>query len=83
MMTGLGLTGRVAVVTGAGSPTGIGLAVCQRLCELGAAVALTATTDRVHDRARDLLEAGVRAFGVVADLTDPAAAHDVVATVTQ
>ncbi|MDQ2756665.1 MAG: SDR family oxidoreductase [Actinomycetota bacterium] len=81
--TGLDLTGRVAVVTGAGSPTGIGLAVCRRLGELGAAVALTATTDRVHDRVRDLQETGVQATGVVADLTDPAAADDVVDTVTR
>ncbi len=81
--TGLDLAGRVAVVTGAGSPTGIGFAVCRRLGELGAAVALTATTDRVHDRVRDLQEAGVRATGVVADLTDPASAEDVVATVVR
>lgn len=81
-MTGLDLTGRVAVVTGAGSATGIGMAVCRRLGELGAAVALTATTDRVHDRVHDLQQAGVRAAGVVADLTDPAAADDVVARVT-
>jgi 3-oxoacyl-[acyl-carrier protein] reductase len=80
---GLDLTGRVAVVTGAGSPTGIGFAVCRRLGELGAAVALTATTDRVHDRVRDLEAAGVRATGVVADLTDPTAAEDLVAAVTR
>lgn len=81
--TGLDLTGRVAVVTGAGSATGIGFAVCRRLGELGASVALTATTDRVHDRVRELQEVGVRAVGVVADLTDPGAAEDVVATVTR
>jgi len=81
--TGLDLSGRVAVVTGAGSPTGIGFAVCQRLGELGAAVALTATTDRMLDRVRDLQAVGVRAMGVVADLTDPAAADDVVANVTR
>ncbi len=81
--TGLDLSGRVAVVTGSGSPTGIGFAVCRRLGELGAAVALTATTDRVHDRERDLEEAGVRAMGMVADLTDPTAAEEVVASATQ
>jgi 3-oxoacyl-[acyl-carrier protein] reductase len=82
-MMGLDLAGRVAVVTGAGSATGIGFAVCRRLGELGAAVALTATSDRVHDRVRDLEEAGVEAIGVVADLTDPVAAQDVVAAVTR
>jgi 3-oxoacyl-[acyl-carrier protein] reductase len=82
-MMGLDLTGRAAVVTGAGSSTGIGFAVCRRLGELGAAVTLTATTDRVHDRVRDLQEAGVQAAGVVGDLTDPAVADDVVATATR
>lgn len=71
------------MVTGAGSPTGIGFSVCQRLGELGAAVALTATTDRVSDRVRELRKEGVRALGLVADLTDPAAADDLVATVTR
>jgi 3-oxoacyl-[acyl-carrier protein] reductase len=68
------------VVTGAGSPTGIGFAVCRRLGELGAAVALTATTERVHERVRELQEADVGATGVVADLTVPTAAEEVVAT---
>jgi 3-oxoacyl-[acyl-carrier protein] reductase len=36
MIAGLDLTNRVAVVTGAGSPTGIGFAVCRRLGDLGA-----------------------------------------------
>src|SRR3954451_13264433 len=82
-MSGLDLTGRVAVVTGAGSPTGIGFAVCRRLGELGATIALTATTDRVDDRGDDLQEADVPAMGVVADLTDPAAAEGVVDTVSR
>jgi 3-oxoacyl-[acyl-carrier protein] reductase len=80
--TGLDLEGRVAVVTGAGSATGIGFAVCRRLGELGAAVTLTATTDRVHERARELRDADIRATGVVADLTDPAAAEAVLAAAT-
>jgi 3-oxoacyl-[acyl-carrier protein] reductase len=79
---GIDLSDRVAVVTGAGSPTGIGFAVCRRLGELGAAVALTATTDRIHDRARELEESGVPAIGVVADLTDPAAGERVAAVAT-
>jgi 3-oxoacyl-[acyl-carrier protein] reductase len=81
--TGVDLTGRVAVVTGAGSPTGIGFAICRRLGELGATIALTATTDRVDERVHDLQEAGVQAMGVVADLTDPAAAQEVVDRVTR
>ncbi len=80
-ITGLDLAERVAVVTGAGSPSGIGFAVCRRLGELGAAVVLTATTDRVDERAGELQRAGVDAMGLVADLTQPAAADDVVAAV--
>jgi 3-oxoacyl-[acyl-carrier protein] reductase len=68
------------VVTGAGSPTGIGFAVCRRLGELGAAVALTATTERIHERVRELQEARIDAMGLVADLTEPTAAEGVVAT---
>ncbi len=81
MTAGLDLSGRVAVVTGAGSPTGIGYAVCQRLGELGASVALTATSERVHERAAELDRAGVPAMGLVADLTDPAAPGELVAAV--
>lgn len=68
------LTGRVALVTGAGSHEGIGFATARLLGSLGAAVAVTATTDRVHERAKELEVAGVDAVGVVADLTDEAEA---------
>ena len=78
-MDGLDLTDRVAVVTGAGSPTGIGFAVCRRLGRLGARVVLTATTDRVHERVAELEALEIEATGLVADLTDPAAAEAVVA----
>jgi 3-oxoacyl-[acyl-carrier protein] reductase len=76
--TELDLTGRVALVSGAGSPTGIGFATCRALGKLGAAVALTATTDRVADRVRELRDEGFTATGVTADLTDPAAAEEAV-----
>lgn len=74
------LEGRVALVTGAGSPDGIGFATARLLADLGAAVAVAATTDRAHERAGELRVAGAHAVGVVADLTDPAAAADAVAT---
>ena len=72
------LTGRVAVVTGAGSPTGIGMATAALLAGLGAAVLVTSTTGRVQDRAAELEAAGLDAVGVAADLTDEAAAQRVV-----
>jgi 3-oxoacyl-[acyl-carrier protein] reductase len=58
------LDGRVALVTGAGSPDGIGYATARRLRELGAVVAIVSTTRRIHERAGEL---GVTGF--VADLT--------------
>jgi 3-oxoacyl-[acyl-carrier protein] reductase len=62
-----GVKGRVAVVTGAGAPGGIGFAIARALVEGGARVCVTATTDRIHDRAREL-----GALSHIADLTDPA-----------
>ncbi|MFD6756336.1 MULTISPECIES: SDR family NAD(P)-dependent oxidoreductase [Micromonospora] len=59
------LDGKVALVTGAGSPDGIGYATARRLTDLGARVAIVSTTRRIHDRAGEL---GVTGF--VADLTD-------------
>ncbi len=64
------LAGRVALVTGAGAPDGIGFATARLLGALGASVGLGATTDRVHERAAELQALGMRAMGVVADLTD-------------
>jgi 3-oxoacyl-[acyl-carrier protein] reductase len=73
------LTGRTALVTGAGSPTGIGMACARLLAQCGARVVVAATTDRVHDRVAELAGAGNEAAGVVADLTTPEGADAVVA----
>jgi 3-oxoacyl-[acyl-carrier protein] reductase len=64
------LTGRTALVTGAGSELGIGFACARRLGEMGARVIVGATTDRIHARVDALSERGVDASGVIADLTD-------------
>jgi 3-oxoacyl-[acyl-carrier protein] reductase len=78
----LDLSGRVALVTGAGSSDGIGFATARLLGALGASIAVTATTERAYDRAADLRELGVDALGLVADLTDEEqvrrTVHDVV-----
>jgi 3-oxoacyl-[acyl-carrier protein] reductase len=65
------LTGQVALVTGAGSPGGIGYACARLLGRLGAAVAVTSTTDRIRDRAAELApQAGGPVSAYVGDLTD-------------
>jgi 3-oxoacyl-[acyl-carrier protein] reductase len=72
------LTGRAAVVTGAGSPDGIGFATAALLGELGAAVMISATTDRVHDRVSELRSAGFDAAWAAGDLTNAGAASALV-----
>ena len=59
------LSGRTALVTGAGSTTGIGFASARKLATLGAHVVLVSTTERIHERAAE-----VGGTGLVADLTD-------------
>jgi 3-oxoacyl-[acyl-carrier protein] reductase len=73
------LSGRVAVVTGAGSRDGIGFATARLLAELGAAVMISATTTRIGDRVGELRGAGFDAAGLAADLTDADAAAGLVA----
>jgi 3-oxoacyl-[acyl-carrier protein] reductase len=71
------LAGRVALITGAGSPTGIGFA-CARLCgREGAAVAIVSTTKRIEERAAELARDGIAAAGFAADLTDSRQAQSV------
>ena len=67
--------GRVAIVTGAGAPDGIGAAVARHLVGQGARVVLGATTDRVHARAAEFGESGV---AVVGDLTAEGSAEALV-----
>lgn len=68
------LQGRVAVVSGAGSRSGIGFAAARLLGAMGAAVAVGGTSDRVLDRAAELRDRGVDAIAVVGDLTRESAA---------
>ena len=77
------LRDRVAVVTGAGGPGGIGFATAALLGRLGAAVVLGATTSRVERRVEELRESGIDAASRVGDLTSEDAARDLVATTVE
>ncbi|MCU1549836.1 MAG: Dehydrogenase with different specificity [Glaciihabitans sp.] len=62
------LGGRTALVSGAGSAAGIGIATARALGELGARVAITSTTDRIHERVAELQRDGIDAIGFAAQL---------------
>ena len=63
---------RTALVTGAGSDSGIGFAAARTLGLGGAKVAITSTTDRIFQRVSELKALGIDARGYVADLMDRA-----------
>ncbi|MCF8485799.1 MAG: SDR family oxidoreductase [Rhodobacteraceae bacterium] len=72
------VSGRIALVTGAGSAGGIGFAIARALVGAGARVCITSTTDRIFDRAASL---GCMAH--VADLTDPDQVNVLFATIAR
>lgn len=61
--------GEVAIVTGAGSATGIGYAIARRLLAEGRRVAIAATSERIFERAKELDASGERAIGFAGDLS--------------
>lgn len=63
------LNEQTALVTGAGSTEGIGFAIARRLHAAGVRVAITSTTQRIHERAREFDASGSRLLSFVADLT--------------
>ena len=77
------LAGQVALVTGAGASDGIGFAVARALAARGAAVAVTATSERIHERAAELEAAGATAWAGTADLVDETAAERLVEAVLE
>ena len=70
-----------AVVTGAGSDTGIGLAIARRLAGAGFTVVVTGLSPRIHDRAEELVSEGLRAVAFQGDLTDETVIHELVEVV--
>jgi len=75
------MQGQVALVTGAGSAEGIGFAIARRLRVAGAEVVITSTTDRIHERARELDARANEVLALVADLSGEAAAQNLVESV--
>lgn len=61
---------QVALISGAGSESGIGLAIARRLGLAGARVLLTASSARVELRAAELRAEGIDVRAKAADLTD-------------
>lgn len=73
----------VAIVTGAGSPSGIGFAVAKRLARSGVELVITSTTDRIHERASELRQLGARVHALALDLRHYDRACELVSTARQ
>jgi 3-oxoacyl-[acyl-carrier protein] reductase len=66
----MNFSGKIALITGAGSPRGIGFASARLLAQQGAKIAITSTTQRIQDRAHELSPHTPDIFAVAADLSD-------------
>ena len=64
--------GQVALVSGAGSPEGIGMAIARRLGREGVRLIITASSGRIAERLAELRAEGFTVEGQPADLTDEA-----------
>jgi 3-oxoacyl-[acyl-carrier protein] reductase len=61
---------QTALITGTGSPSGIGMACAKNIGRTGASVIIVSTTDRIFDRVKELEKEGIKAEGFICDLTD-------------
>ena len=68
----MNLSPRVALITGVGSPQGIGFATARLLAQQRLRIAITSTTERIEERVRELAAEGADVFGFTADLRDHA-----------
>lgn len=71
------LEGKVALITGAAG--GIAAGLTQGFAAAGACMVLVDRNEAVHERARQLRDAGAEASSIAFDITDPAAVGDAVA----
>jgi len=72
-------SGQVALVSGAGSEHGIGIAIAKRLGDAGAKLVITGSSARIHDRVAQLRGEGYEVEGRPADLTQPDQVAELVA----
>jgi 3-oxoacyl-[acyl-carrier protein] reductase len=78
-MRAFDLTDRPVLVTGAGAADGIGFACADLLLRQGASVGIAATTDRIHERARELGERhDQQVLALTGDLSNPSEAIRIV-----
>jgi len=72
---------KICLITGAGSSTGIGFATAQIIGKLGGKVLLVATSERIHERVKELESMGIEAKGYIADLMDRKQVKNVIESV--
>ncbi|OWJ96207.1 short-chain dehydrogenase [Pseudomonas sp. A46] len=71
-MSSMSWEGQVALVSGAGSEAGIGMAIARRLGANGVRLIVTASSARITERVAELRALGFAAEGRAVDLTDEA-----------
>lgn len=72
---------KTALVTGSGSPTGIGFATAKHLCSAGYRVTITSTSERIRERENELKKLGYDCSSYPADLTDANSVRFLIETV--
>jgi len=71
----MNFTGKVSLITGAGSTQGIGFATARLLAQQGSKIAITSTTERIQKRADELAAEGADVSAFTADLRNHARTH--------
>jgi 3-oxoacyl-[acyl-carrier protein] reductase len=71
----MNFSGKVSLITGAGSAEGIGFATARLLAQQGSKIAITSTTERIQARADELAAVGADASAFTADLRNHARSH--------
>jgi 3-oxoacyl-[acyl-carrier protein] reductase len=71
----MNFSGKVSLVTGAGSAEGIGFATARLLAQQGSKIAITSTTERIQERADELAAVGADVSAFTADLRNHARSH--------